>query len=214
MKSTAANIDWSEKYLKLLRETLTRAINMNTIDFRHASEVPSWTKPETEMDRSMIAVASFLADTVSSNSEEHWLEVRRCVKVDRCRVEDGSQLHPNAETMTGLKRLEKIEFLIRNVCEQNIPGDFVEAGVWRGGASIYARACLDKYSGEHRKNFLYDTFSGFGRIVSFRQACMKRAANGINMDYRNSFRRIAHGEQKIKREATFRSSTGPICRLA
>ena len=49
--------------------------------------------------------------------------------------------------------------------------------------------------------------------VSFRQACMKGAANGINMDYRNSFRRIAHGEQKIKGEAT-QSSTDPIFRLA
>ncbi len=49
--------------------------------------------------------------------------------------------------------------------------------------------------------------------VSFRQACMKGAANGINMGYRKYFGRIAHGEQKIKGEAT-RSSTDPIFRLA
>jgi hypothetical protein len=35
------------------------------------------------------------------------------------------------------------------VMQENIPGDFLEAGVWRGGSSIYARAVLD-INGDHR----------------------------------------------------------------
>jgi hypothetical protein len=29
--------------------------------------------------------------------------------------------------------------------KDNIPGDFLEAGVWRGGSCIFARAVLDVY---------------------------------------------------------------------
>jgi hypothetical protein len=40
--------------------------------------------------------------------------------------------------------------------ENGVAGDFVECGVWRGGASIFARACLNP----SRKVWLYDSFDG------------------------------------------------------
>lgn len=47
-----------------------------------------------------------------------------------------------AHTMVGRKRMENIRELCGQVVADNIPGSFVECGVWRGGASLYARACL------------------------------------------------------------------------
>lgn len=47
-----------------------------------------------------------------------------------------------AHTMAGRKRLENIRELCDRVTSENVQGSFVECGVWRGGASIFARACL------------------------------------------------------------------------
>lgn len=47
----------------------------------------------------------------------------------------------------------------RHVVERNIPGDFVECGVWRGGNSITA-AHVFRNLGAERDVWLFDTFAG------------------------------------------------------
>lgn len=64
-----------------------------------------------------------------------------------------------AETMIGYHCLENIEQLLKDVIEHNIPGDFIETGVWAGGACIYAKKLLD-FWGENRKVFVADSFNG------------------------------------------------------
>lgn len=49
-----------------------------------------------------------------------------------------------ADTMIGLKRLDNLQFCVEDVLANNVPGDLIEAGVWRGGASIFMRAILSK----------------------------------------------------------------------
>lgn len=48
------------------------------------------------------------------------------------------------------------------VAENDIAGDFVECGVWRGGNAIIASEVFRRYS-QNRKVFLYDTFAGMTR---------------------------------------------------
>ncbi len=68
--------------------------------------------------------------------------------------------HPGiGYTMVGLKRLENIEALLRIVHNERVAGDFLEAGVWRGGASIYAKAVL-RVLGDDRRVWLADSFEG------------------------------------------------------
>jgi O-methyltransferase len=61
-----------------------------------------------------------------------------------------------AHTLVSRKRLRNIRELSFDVVARQIPGAFVECGVWRGGASIYARACLP----EDRKIIMCDSFEG------------------------------------------------------
>jgi O-methyltransferase len=61
-----------------------------------------------------------------------------------------------AHTLVSRKRLRNIRDLCFDVVSRNVPGAFVECGVWRGGASIYARACLP----EDRKIVMCDSFEG------------------------------------------------------
>jgi hypothetical protein len=66
----------------------------------------------------------------------------------------------NADTMIGIKRLENIRECVKTVIEEDVPGDLVETGVWRGGASIFMRAALDAFGDSTRKIWCADSFEG------------------------------------------------------
>jgi hypothetical protein len=62
-------------------------------------------------------------------------------------------------TMTSAERLFATLMAARHVCSQNILGDFVECGVWRGGNSILAADVFRRFDSS-RKVHLFDTFAG------------------------------------------------------
>ena len=63
-------------------------------------------------------------------------------------------------TMVGRMRLENIERLLLNMIDAQVPGDFVECGVWRGGSSLFARGMLKALNVHGRKVHLVDSFEG------------------------------------------------------
>jgi O-methyltransferase len=65
-----------------------------------------------------------------------------------------------AHTMIGLKRLANVRFLSEDVIRNHIAGDFMETGVWRGGACIMMRAVIAAYAAEDRRVWLADSFEG------------------------------------------------------
>jgi len=73
---------------------------------------------------------------------------------------EGKDWPANAETMVGLKRLENLQFCITQVLQKNIRGDYIETGVWRGGASIFARGVLKAYGVHDRTVWVADSFEG------------------------------------------------------
>src|SRR5208282_1623299 len=64
------------------------------------------------------------------------------------------------ETMVGMKRLNMLEACICDVLHRGVPGDLIETGVWRGGASIFMRAILKAYGDTQRTVWLADSFQG------------------------------------------------------
>lgn len=65
-----------------------------------------------------------------------------------------------AHTMIGKYRMENIRKLAEQVIKEDINGDFVETGVWRGGACIFMRAILKAYNITNRKVWCVDSFEG------------------------------------------------------
>jgi|ERR1700688_98510 len=65
-----------------------------------------------------------------------------------------------AVTMIGLTRLRHLGKLVRQVVENQVPGDLIETGVWRGGACIYMRAMLAVLSANDRRVWVADSFLG------------------------------------------------------
>jgi O-methyltransferase len=74
--------------------------------------------------------------------------------------EDGRDWPPTAETMIGLKRLDNVQHCVETVLADGVPGDLIETGVWRGGASIFMRAVLAAYEVTDRTVWLADSFEG------------------------------------------------------
>jgi O-methyltransferase len=74
---------------------------------------------------------------------------------------DGSDWPANGLTMIGLRRLDDLQRCVESVVADGIEGDLIEAGVWRGGASILMRATLDSLGAEGRTVYLADSFQGF-----------------------------------------------------
>jgi O-methyltransferase len=84
----------------------------------------------------------------------------------------------DAETMIGMQRLTSLQHCVETVLADDIPGDLVECGVWRGGASILMRAVLAAYADETRCVWLADSFAG----VPPPDAANYKADKGIRLD--------------------------------
>lgn len=63
-------------------------------------------------------------------------------------------------TMTSTERMYALYKAVEYVVEANIPGDFAECGVWRGGSVMLIASTLLGRGRTDRKIFLYDTFDG------------------------------------------------------
>jgi O-methyltransferase len=63
-------------------------------------------------------------------------------------------------TMTSPERLfslyQSVQYLVKN----NIPGDFVECGVWKGGSSMMIAKVLQWMGIDNRTIWMYDTYEG------------------------------------------------------
>jgi hypothetical protein len=79
---------------------------------------------------------------------------------DRDRRRQGMDWPAHAHTMVGLERLKNLRRLVGRALDDQTPGDLLEAGVWRGGASIYMRALLAVRGVTDRRVWVVDSFAG------------------------------------------------------
>jgi O-methyltransferase len=82
------------------------------------------------------------------------------IPFDREMREMGRDWPVEAETMIGLRRLDNLQTCIETILADKVPGDLVETGVWRGGASIFMKAALDVFGVTDRTVWCADSFAG------------------------------------------------------
>lgn len=75
-------------------------------------------------------------------------------------IEEGRIWPLQAHSMIGLKRMGNLAFCAQTMLEEGIPGDLIETGVWRGGASILMRGILAAYGVSDRRVYVADSFQG------------------------------------------------------
>lgn len=70
-------------------------------------------------------------------------------------------------TMTSKERMYALYKSVEYVIKNNIPGDFVECGVWRGGSTMLIAYTLIELNVTNRAIYLYDTFEGMAQPTEF-----------------------------------------------
>jgi O-methyltransferase len=74
--------------------------------------------------------------------------------------EIGRDWPSRAESMIGLRRMDNIQRCVQTVIDEDVPGDLLEAGVWRGGACIFMKANLAARDDTGRVVWVADSFQG------------------------------------------------------
>jgi hypothetical protein len=65
-----------------------------------------------------------------------------------------------APSMIGWRRMSHLRNECERVIRERVAGDFLEAGVWRGGAAMMMRGVLKAYADGERRVIAADTYSG------------------------------------------------------
>ncbi len=68
-----------------------------------------------------------------------------------------------APSMIGWRRMSHLRNECERVIREGVAGDFLEAGVWRGGAAMMMRGVLKAYAVTDRKVIAADSFAGLPR---------------------------------------------------
>jgi O-methyltransferase len=74
--------------------------------------------------------------------------------------EVGRDWPARAESMIGLRRMDNIGHCVQAVLSDDVPGDLIETGVWRGGACIFMKANLVAGGDTGRTIWVADSFQG------------------------------------------------------
>lgn len=73
---------------------------------------------------------------------------------------DGLDWPSHAHSMIGQLRMRNLRACAETALKDKVPGDFIETGVWRGGACIMFRGVLEAYDDRRRKVWVADSFAG------------------------------------------------------
>lgn len=82
------------------------------------------------------------------------------VAYDEATRDNGLDWPLTAFSMIGTKRMDNLRRLCKAAIADGVAGDFVETGVWRGGACIFMRAILEVHGCTDRKVWVCDSFEG------------------------------------------------------
>jgi len=91
---------------------------------------------------------------------ERGIELARHTHASPAVLETGTGSAHGAETMIGLRRLQNIRMCVIDAIARGVPGDLIETGVWRGGATIFMRGILKALGDAERTVWVADSFSG------------------------------------------------------
>lgn len=137
-----------ELYLDLLKKILTRALIAS--EFERHTVLPVGPKSRMIHRLNRSAARRFEVVRLVRTTAENYLESGHEAAF---RVE-------SAETMLGLRQLGHMEQCVVDVLREGVPGDLLEAGVWRGGMTIFMRGVLRAYGASDRLVWVADSFAG------------------------------------------------------
>src|SRR5579875_3846571 len=171
---TATALDVRSLYLDLLRRNLTR--------YGMHERMPSqWSLRRRLLFKTVNTITPMLRGMNGSDQSKRELRL---------------DWPAEAETMIGMQRLTSLQHCVETVLTEDIPGDLIECGVWRGGACILMRAVLAAYGDETRRVWLADSFQGVPRS----DPANYKADKGIRADFAAGILGVSEAEVRANFE--------------
>jgi O-methyltransferase len=102
----------------------------------------------------------WLRRLVARAIERRGVVLAQPVTPDLDAIEKGTTWPDVGETMIGRARMLNLRQAVASVVADGVPGDLIEAGVWRGGACIYMRGILAALGDAERHVWVADSFAG------------------------------------------------------
>jgi len=127
-------------YINLLKKIITNTIYQDAL-FRECS-IPAWKK---NIIKYIIGQEPMVGSVIKYDDEARRL---------------GRDWPSCAHSMIGSERLNNLQFCVESVLNENIEGDFIETGVWRGGSTIFMRGILKAYNNKDKTVWVADSFQG------------------------------------------------------
>jgi O-methyltransferase len=132
------------EYLDLVKRSLTGLVSGD--EYRPVAPTAEWKRRAVELASRLLA--------------RRGIELLRSVPLDLSKREVGLDWPAHALSMIGMQRLDNLDHCVRDVLRRGVPGDLIETGVWRGGATILMRAVLKAFGDTERSVWVADSFQG------------------------------------------------------
>ncbi|WP_089157690.1 TylF/MycF family methyltransferase [Micromonospora sp. NBS 11-29] len=120
--------------------------------------------------------------------------------------ENGVDWPTAAHTMVGRRRLDNLHRCLDQILDDEVPGDVIETGAWRGGVCIFMRAFLAAHGCTDRTVWVADSFEGLPAPGQFDGRMVGRAVSAINAQFlsvsldevRENFRRYDLLDEQVR----------------
>ncbi len=133
-------------YIELLKKVLSDYHHLNMTEYRPLYSDARIRSKLLQLPDKIFRLANYAICSINEITEE--------------KLMNGSGRPVYADTMIGMKRLDNIEYCIKDIIKNNVEGDFIELGVWRGGAVILMKALLNEMNAPNRNVWVADSFEG------------------------------------------------------
>jgi hypothetical protein len=101
-----------------------------------------------------------------------------------------------AISMLPVVRMDNIQHCVVDVIERGVPGDLIETGVWRGGATIFMRGILKSLGVTDRKVWVADSFEGLPVPDADKYPIEAKARQGVVIN--KIFKQLAVGLEEVQ----------------
>lgn len=137
----------NQLYLDLLKKALVGYQEVGKMEYKELKPKNRWLKAGYRQLSRLLP-----------HSKSYVICSKREVKAQNREV--GKDWPTHGDTMIGLARLSNIEACIKQILRDQVPGDFIETGVWKGGATIFMKALLVAHEISDRRVWVADSFAG------------------------------------------------------
>lgn len=146
-----------DAYLDLLKKCLTASL----YDESGWQVIPGERRPEQKFLRQPVRYArAWLRHLLVHALARRQLLLVKKARLDAAARAEGRDWPMFGYTMVGQRRLDNVQACVEGVVRDGVPGDLLEAGVWRGGVGILMRAVLRALGDNNRTVWVADSFEG------------------------------------------------------